>query len=217
MADLKQLWFNGTLDEWNVAVSDYFNNANVRKNQKIENCLLAITPENVRDMSTKEFFDYLHDQYYVWKYSGTWLSKRQRELSSYQTENSMDELGKIQKKLIHDFEYDSADTEGLLCTATRIHGLGVAGASGLLSFLSPQLYGTLDRLVVDSLKLLYPDDEKIRKIKGNDLSINNGVFLENLLRNKADSLNKRLRTDEFSSRKIDMVLWNYGHSIKNVD
>ncbi len=214
MIELKTLWLSGTLSEWNDAITEYYQNPRVIANRDIENYLLTLTPENVRDMPTEDFYDYLHDKFFVWKYTGTWLTRRQNELSVYQNKNRMNELSVIQKKLFHDIEYDRTDTAALLCTATRIEGLGVAGASGLLSFLYPQLYGTLDRLLVESLKTLYQDDTTIGRIRGNDLTIKNGVLLENILRDKADLLNRQFKTDYYTARKIDMVLWNYGHKHK---
>ena len=88
-----------------------------------------------------------------------------------------------------------------MSSATEIRGLGPAGASGLLSILFPESFGTVDQFVVKALREVegFPYANELEKMNPESLSMDNSVLL-----------NQRFDTDFWTPRKIDMVLWSIG-------
>lgn len=101
------------------------------------------------------------------------------------------------------------DIKECLAVASSIHGLGTAGASGLLSVLYPNRFGTVDKYVVYSFLKIdgLQENTVISGMNAEALTLNNGVVLIEIMRRKADELNSRFNTDFWTPRKIDMVLW----------
>ena len=97
--------------------------------------------------------------------------------------------------------------------ATSIRGLGTAGASGLLSILFPQHFGTVDQFAVKALCQIedLPEIETIRSMNPEGLTIRDGVLLIKILRVKAADNNRLFGGDFWTPRRIDMVLWTLGH------
>jgi hypothetical protein len=96
-----------------------------------------------------------------------------------------------------------------LQAAMQIGGLGTAGASGLLSLLFPALYGTVDQFVVKAL-LQIPDLEErdeLLSMNPEGLTVTQGVILIEIMKRKAQQLNELFGTQEWTPRKVDMVLW----------
>lgn len=124
-------------------------------------------------------------------------------------ENKLSELADIQRRL---FLADHSNIGKCLSIATEIRGLGPAGASGLLSILFPEDFGTIDQFVVKALREVdeLPYAAELAKMKPESLSIENGVLLIKILREQAERLNKRFDTDFWTPRKIDMILWAIG-------
>ena len=94
----------------------------------------------------------------------------------------------------------------------EIKGLGIAGASGLLSILFPSKYGTVDQFVVKRLLEIHdlPERKIITEINPESISLSQGATLIEILRRKADELNVHNKTDFWTPREVDMVLWSYG-------
>lgn len=94
--------------------------------------------------------------------------------------------------------------------ASSIHGLSTAGGSGLLSILYPEHFGTADKFVVYSLLRIdgLQEHAVISGMNPEALTLNNGVALIEIMRNKAQELNERFHTDFWTPRKIDMILWS---------
>jgi len=159
-----------------------------------------------------EFYDFLFDKYFVWKYTQkNRLSTTRKALKKYIDEKRLDELEKIQKEV---FYMSHDDAEACIRVATKIKGLGTAGASGLLAILFPEDFGTVDQFVVKTL--VVANDEKyineLKKIKPNWISKKQGSMLISILREKAKELNRRFSTEFWTPRKVDMVLWSLGRS-----
>jgi hypothetical protein len=121
----------------------------------------------------------------------------------------MDELEQIQRTL---FSFDRNDIQKGLEIAKRINGLGIAGASGLLSIMFPRDFGTVDQSVVKSLLSIQgiPERGFLEKMKPDSLKLHDGVLLINIMRNKAKALNERFGTERWTPRLIDKVLWCVG-------
>ena len=146
--DIVKLWCEGNESDWRSAPAAYYDNPSVKRNIDIELRMDNISPESIRQMTAHEFFQFLHDEYFVWKYTAkNRLATTRNHLKRYE-EEGMAKLEKIQRGIFRAFDEDPKDTEELLCKAQRIYGLGTAGASGLLSILFPEYYGTVDQFLV---------------------------------------------------------------------
>jgi hypothetical protein len=90
-----------------------------------------------------------------------------------------------------------------------ILGLGTSGASGLLAVLYPEHFGTADQFVVKALASLQElrEVEIVRAMNPGQLTNRDGEILIKMLRHKAAELNTVFRTEFWTPRKIDMVLW----------
>ena len=160
-------------------------------------------------MSVEEFYCFLRDEYFVWKYTApNRLATTRKSLSSYETDG-MNDLEKIQKDLFSAYKKSPEDTDTLLEIVKRIKGLGTAGASGLLAIMFPKQYGTVDQFLVYSLLKVnnLPEHSRIEKMNAQGLRVKDGVILVDILRKKATELNKKFNSSEWTPRKIDMVLW----------
>lgn len=209
--DIIKLWNEGSASDWDEALAAYYETPSVKRNLELEKSMDSIDSEKIREMSVQDFYRFLYDEYFVWKFTAkNILAFSRKKLERYETEG-MPQLEKIQKGIFRAFDEDPEDTEELLCKASRINGLGTAGASGLLAVLFPEYYGTVDQFLVYSLCKLenLPEHAMLERIKPKDLSIKDGIVLENILRKKAKELNEKFATQEWTPKKVDMILWTY--------
>lgn len=203
---LYDLWNCGSEEDWIVALSNY--NA-LYRDKELEQFMSDLAPSDVERMSASEFYEFLHDKYFVWKYTAkNRLKTTRNHLEKYRDLDCMEELEEIHRAI---FNIDLNQTKELLSTVSRIRGLSTAGASGLLSVLFPSHYGTVDQFVVKSLRNIdnLPEHQKLMRMNPESLSIRDGVLLEQVLRMKANDLNSRFQSTMWTPRKIDMVLWSY--------
>jgi len=79
-----------------------------------------------------------------------------------------------------------------------------------LAVLFPKWFGTVDRFVVEALLEVpsLPERQKLLGMKPKSLTHDDAVVLIDILRKKAAQLNELFHTDEWTPRKIDMILWN---------
>ena len=107
------------------------------------------------------------------------------------------------------FQFDKEDIEMGLKTAQQIRGLGTAGASGLLAVLFPNYFATVDQFVVKALSdvKLLPEREVVKGMNPEQLNIKDGVILTSIMRDKANELNQNFSSDQWTPKKVDMVLW----------
>lgn len=200
------LWDCGDEKKWLSALERYRNRLSGNQ-AALEEKMMKRAAERVRNFSAEEFYDFLHNQYFVWKYTAkNRLATTRKQLERYVLENRLDELEQIKNCL---FERDHGDIKGCLEMVTRIHGLGPAGASGLLAVLFPEEFGTVDQFVVKSLLMVngLPENELLQKMNPEVLTVKNAELLVKILRRKAEELNKQFKTDFWTPRKLDMVLW----------
>jgi hypothetical protein len=169
-------------------------------------------------MNVETFYLFLHDTYFVWKYTAkNRLATTRAQLKRHLTDITT--LAEIQNEL---FSFDKAQIRTGLEIASRIRGLGIAGASGLLSVLFPDYFGTVDQFVVKSLLRINElnELENLVRMRPEALTLADGVVLEQLLRAKADELNRIFQTCTWTPRKIDKILWAYrekGVNLPHID
>lgn len=207
--DISTLWNHGSDEDWEAALDHYrkiLKPANLQLEREFDNLEVNV----LKQMPVHEFYQFLYNGYFVWKYTAAnRLATTRRNLLRYQTEERMGELEWIQKTL---FSFDHEDIQKGLEIAQRINGLGTAGASGLLSILFPQDFGTVDQFVVKSLLSIegIPEHSIIEKMRPDSLKLQDGVALIKIMRNKANDLNERFGADRWTPRLIDKVLWCVG-------
>lgn len=200
------LWHSDNETLWKEALKGYYDSLS-KKELELDLELEALTSKEVENYTVNEFYDFLYSKYFVWKYGySQYLSVYLRSLSKYKDEDRLYDLEKIKNKI---FNLNLYNIEACIKNADDIHGLGVAGASGLLSIIFPNHFGTVDQFVVKSLLKIdcLEEHEKLLMMKSNSLNKNDAVVLINIMRNKAKELNEQFNTDFWTPRKIDMILW----------
>ena len=207
--DVNELWINGSSEDWRAALNHYYNQPSVKRHIDLENKMNHLDPETIKKLDPVAFYEFLYNEYYVWKYTANnRLVTTRKQLEKHK--DDITALGRIQANIFKAFEIDPETTELLFCSTQQIHGLGTAGASGLLSILFPKYYGTVDQFLVFALQKIgsLPEHEKLQRIKDpENLKVQDGVLLENVLRNMAEKLNDKFGASHWTPRKVDMVLW----------
>ena len=201
------LWHSQNEQDWEKALDDYYNLVKPQ-NMMLEKELDNLDFHTVKNMNAKQFYNFLHDKYFVWKYTApNRLATTRKNLEKYINENNLSELEEIHKLI---FEYDLEDIQNCLKNVRGIKGLGIAGASGLLSLLFPKYFGTVDQFVVYRLLELENLDKHsfLLKMKPESLTLKDGVILIEIMKNKANELNTLFQTDKWTPRKIDKILWS---------
>ena len=214
---IEELWYSTRQDDWLIAENCYWNQVS-DANRNLEKSLEMLNPDDIKHMNVETFYLFLHDTYFVWKYTAknrvaTTRPQLKRHLTGITT------LAEIQNEL---FSFDKAQIRTGLEIASRIRGLGIAGASGLLSVLFPDYFGTVDQFVVKSLLRINElnELENLVRMRPEALTLADGVVLEQLLRAKADELNRIFQTCTWTPRKIDKILWAYrekGENLPHID
>ena len=208
---IAEVWRSKDEREWKIALNHYYSVLNEDEKQ-IDECmdLISANPDSVRNMTGDEFFDFLYDQYFVWKYTQPNRLVTTRKVLE---KNHDSKEGRLYLEIIKDSIFKAHDIMPLatyLHIELKIGGLGVAGASGLLSILFPNDYGTIDQYLVYALKDVRDsllDCEEYGSIEPENLKTQDCVFLEEVLRRKANELNECFETTEWNPKKVDMVLW----------
>ncbi len=203
--DLNKLWQEGSKSDWNKALKTYDEQAD-----ELDRQLEACKSSEIKRMSAQRFYEFLYNEYAEWKYGNDKARlKRTRNLLIKYYPERIQYLEIVKECIFCAYRISPNDTETLLEIVTRIKGLGVAGASGLLSILFPLNYGTLDRHLVNSLRKIsgLPEHEILEEMTPDGLTIKDGIVLESILRNKANELNIKFSTSKWTPRKIDKILY----------
>lgn len=205
--NINYLWNSTNQKEWEMALSFYYSLVKP-SNMNIEKELDNLDSNFVKNMTIEQFYNFLHDKYFVWKYTQPNRLKTTRTcFEKYLRDNNMFELKEIHKLM---FEYNPENIEKCLRNVQKIKGLGIAGASGLLSLLFPGYFGTVDQFVVQRLLEIENFDKHsiISKMKPESLSLSDGVILIEIMKEKAQELNTIFKTKKWTPRKIDKILWS---------
>lgn len=204
--NISNLWISNCQEDWLNAENNYWRQVS-DSNIKLEKELEALDPSVVSKMSPEEFYNFLHDTYFVWKYT----AKNRLSTTRIQLKRHLDDLSKLAEIQESLFYFDRASIRTGLEIATKIHGLGIAGASGLLSILFPNHFGTVDQFVVKSLLNIngLVGRERLLCMHPESLTIKDGILLEQILCTKAEELNQSFQTDKWTPRRIDKILWAY--------
>lgn len=200
--NLKDLWECNSHETWKAQEAHYWDKISPTHMQ-VEREFDSLDWLVVEKMNAREFYDFLYDKYFFWKYTQpNRLVTTRQNLRKHLL--NLEELENIKKQI---FNFDRSDYLKGLKIAEQIHGLGFAGASGLLAVLFPENFGTVDQFVCKNLiafGVLHTTD------KPDSLSYKTSVNMIKLLQEKAAELNRVNNIDYWTPRKIDKVLWAYG-------
>jgi hypothetical protein len=206
---ISDLWVSTDPVIWDEALNRYWTFVKPA-NLDLERRLDVLELETIQRYSPHDWYDFLLQKYFRWKYTApnryattTGLLKR------YNEESNLDELDKIRTQLLN---IDTKDIAGSLEVACRINGLGVAGASGLLSLMYPSQFATVDQFVVKALREVpnLAEASVLNRMNPEGLSKKNGVVLIKIMRLKAADLTTVLAPSHWTPRMLDKVLWTYG-------
>ena len=204
--NIQTLWGSSNRGDWVNALERYWSRVD-RGHVELERQMDSLDPEKVREMNADEWFEFLHKEYYRWKYTAA-----NRYATTTKHLNAQVEEWGVQK--LHSFKDDifqlaPTDVKAGLKAAMQIRGLGTAGASGLLSLLFPELYGTVDQFVVKALLQVpdLPERQQLERMNPEGLTVSQGVLLIEIMQRKAQQLNRQFEVNEWTPRKIDKVLW----------
>lgn len=203
---IDELWYSDNEKHWDKALEEYWRKVKP-ENIELEKKLEKINPMKIKEMSIDEFYNFLYKEYFVWKYTAAnRLATTRNSLKKYELEDNKLELEYIQKRL---FTFNKDNIKLGIEIASGIRGLGVAGASGLLSILFPKYFATVDQFVVKSLLRVNNLEEHnvIKQMKPENLKSMDAEVLIKIMRDKANELNNKFNTDIWTPRKIDKILW----------
>lgn len=204
-ARINELWFSDDQEKWGFYLDRYWSYVKP-ENMSIEKELNQINSELVKNFDECQWYGFLRNKYFPWKYTDKRRLKVNLDHLSYY-ENRESQLLDIKNQI---FAFDKSDIIQGLSIANQIKGLGTAGASGLLAILFPQYFGTVDKFVVEALSSLNNLNEHYlikRMLTKSGLNINDGKILIDVMRCKARKLNQIFNTERWNPRKVDMVLW----------
>jgi hypothetical protein len=200
------MWNTNDPEVWQKALNRYWTFVKP-SNLALEKEMDELDAETVRMMDSKEWFGFLLEKYFRWKYTApNRYGSTTKMLRSYAANNELAGLHAIKERL---FAADKDNIQQCLALASSIRGLGTAGASGLLAVLFPAHFGTVDQFAVKALAKVpeLPERDLIAAMKPESLKLNEGTILIRIMRSKAVELNRAFSTTKWTPRKVDMVLW----------
>jgi hypothetical protein len=209
---INELWHSHDEAQWHSAADRYLKLAKPTVRPLFRE-LDSLTVDQIRALDARQWFDFLYDKYFPWKYtSANWLLVSRRHLSNFLVTNTLDDLFRFKARLL---SLQTEDVATALRTVSAIPGMGVPSASGLLALTYPNAFGTVDRFVVAALKSVHRLDEeqRIQKMNPKSLNLSDATILIQIMRRKAADNNRVFPTNSWTPRKIDKVLWAFGHDV----
>ena len=213
---INELWHNGKESDWKESLHFYWERLagyseetrliEKKLNPTIEDPHTSKILQRMQQFNKQEWYDFLYDEYFFWKYTDKRrLVQCRKHLSRYINEDRLDELLQIRDKLLHT---DRSDIQQSLSLAHNIHGLGTAGASGLLALMYPDDFGTVDQFVVKSFQRIegLAEQDALMKINPDDINPKEGVLMIQIYRAKAAENNRRFNSTYWTPRTIDQIL-----------
>lgn len=208
---ISELWHSTDVKQWKVALERYSDFVR-RENKDLELALDNLSLEELSSLDEHGWYAFLKDKYFRWKYTTPNRYKTTtRQLEKYIENNQLNILNEIRKSLL---SIPLDDVRVGLKLACSINGLGTAGASGLLSLMYPETFGTVDQFVVKALREVshLPESESLIRMNPESLSISDGIILNSVMQRKAAENNMTFATNFWTPRKIDKILWTYGRN-----
>jgi len=209
MSTISELWHCGNETVWHFALKTYWLFVKP-ENRKLEDELGHIGVEYIQTLDRNGWYNFLLERYFRWKFTAAnRYATSSKHLRTYES-GGLDELFSIRNDLL---SLDRKEIKQGLQTAQRIRGLGTAGASGLLALMFPKDFGTVDQFVLNALVQVegLKESSIVQEMHRENLCTDDGVCLIRIMRKKASDNNEKFASTFWTPRKMDMILWAYGH------
>ena len=206
MITINNLWESNNEHDWKTALEHYWSFVRP-ENIELEHELNDLKLEQISNLEQLDWYNFLHDKYFRWKYTApNRYASTTLVLKKYKDSNQLDSLFDIKRRLLN---LNVFDISAGLSVAKEIRGLGIAGASGLLSLMYPNNFATVDQFAVKALCKIpsLPESSSLKEMRPENLTLRNGIILINIMLRKAKENNRIFGTDFWTPRKIDMILW----------
>ena len=211
MPTIDELWHSNDPQAWDAALERYWKEFVKTENLALERSLDRLDLERIRGLDAQGWYGFLRDEYFRWKYTAPnrYVTTTRSLEKHAAVPGGLDALREIKDQLLR---IDPTLVRAGLAVASKIGGLAVAGASGLLALMYPAHFGTVDQFVVKALRGVndLPEAEALTAMKPLSLSLSAGVTLIAIMARQAAENNRRFSTMKWTPRKIDQVLWTYG-------
>lgn len=194
-------WDSTDKRDWDRALALYNMHFGGTDKASIDTRVTLINAQIIEKLSTEEFVCFL-EEFYDWKYSNTGASRNKNLFSQWIKDNIH-----IVESLKQSLCQSSLSDEELIKISKEIKYISVAGATALLSIMYPDRFGTVDKFVVLCLKESLPNDSIIQSTNEEDIKIEQAIYIEKLMREKAKELNKLFSVVTWNARAIDKATW----------
>ena len=171
---ISEVWNSGKSDVWDNALTRYWCYV-LPKNVEIEKSLDSLSLSRIASLNADSWYKFLLKEYFRWKYTAAnRYASTTKHLKKSVEFGKLEELNRIRQRLL---DFDVNDIGLGLWIAGQIPGLGVAGASGLLSIMYPEHFGTVDQFVVKALREVdKPESVSVLKMNPEDLKSDDEFF-----------------------------------------
>jgi hypothetical protein len=178
------------------------------KDRELERQLEALDLDRLRRMDARGWYEFLRDGYGPANQYGCMI----RSLSPFVDAPGVEALDRCRKRLL---ALDPGDIAIGLRVASAIRGLGIVGASGLLSLMYPSAFGLVDEFVVRALREVegLKEAAALARMSGRRLGIRDGAILIGILRRKGTDLSCLL-DEVWTPRMIGRVLRAVGRELR---
>jgi hypothetical protein len=199
------LWRSNGARDWHDVLAHYWD---LVEDRELERHLDALDLDRLRRMDARGWYEFLRDEYAPAN-EYRWIT---RSLSPFVDAPGVEALDRCRKRLL---ALDPSDVRTALKAASNIPGLGIAGASGLLSVMYPSEFGTVDQFVVNALRGVegLPEAAALARMKPRGKIVRDGVMVVSILRRKAAELSCVLG-EVWTPRMISRVLWTVGRELR---
>jgi hypothetical protein len=205
---LNELWNSSNQEDWLNALNRYWKYVKPT-HLELEKKFDSLDYRSVQVKNELQWYLFLKNEYFRWKYTApNRYATTSQQLSEYEKHDNLAGLHDIKKEI---FAFNRENELEGLRIASKTKGLGIAGASGLLAVLFPSYFGTVDQFVVKALREIdyFKENPILKNINPNNITIKQGAFLIQVMKEKARELNRQTSTNFWTPRKIDMILWSY--------
>lgn len=205
---IADLWHSTEAHAWEQALPRYWDFVRPA-NLELERAMETLGLDRIRRMDAPGWYHSLLDEYFRWKYTAAnRYATTTRHLRRYAETGTLDALHRIKERLL---TIDRTDVRRALSIADEIRGLGIAGASGLLSLMYSDTFATVDQFVVTALRGVrdLPEHAAVARMNPEGLTMQDAVLLIGIMQRKAVENSRRFGT-AWTPRKVDKVLWTYG-------
>ena len=125
-----ELWYTSDPSAWDKALERYWDYVQ-DDNMALEKAMENLDHELLRNMDERGWYEFLRDEYFRWKYTApNRYATTTAQVRKYEDNGGLSQLDQIRELLL---QIDTRNVRKGLETAKSIHGLGTAGASGLLA------------------------------------------------------------------------------------